>query len=65
VERGGRHGVDVLREIKRHLPAVEANLVPKIEQTLWTFVDGSEDWDVIEAAVDEIVTAELWGGGKR
>jgi hypothetical protein len=64
VERGARHGVDVLREIKRHLPAVEASLVPKIEQTLWTFVDGSEDWDVIEDAVDDIVMAELWGGGK-
>lgn len=34
VERGARHGVDVLREIKRHLPAVEASLVPRIEQTL-------------------------------
>jgi hypothetical protein len=65
VERGARHGVDVLREIKRHLPAVETGLVPKIEQTLWTFVDGSEDWDVIEDAVDDIIMAELWGGGKR
>jgi len=65
VERGARHGVDVLREIKRHLPTLEASLVPTIEHTLETFVDGSEDWDVIEDVVDDIVMAELWGGGKR
>lgn len=62
VERGARHGVEVLREIKCRLPAVEASLVPTIEHTLWTFVDGSEDWDVIEDVVDDIVVAELWGG---
>ena len=39
VERRARHGVDVLREIKRHLPAVGTSLVPAIEHTLWTFVD--------------------------
>jgi hypothetical protein len=38
----------VLREIKSHLPAVAATLVPTIEDTPWTLVDGSEDWDVIE-----------------
>ena len=64
VERGARHGVGVLREIKRHLPAVEASLVPTIEHTLWTFVDGSEDWDVIEDVVNDIVMAEVWRGGK-
>lgn len=65
VERGARHGVDVIREIRRHLPAVEAGLVPKIGHTLGTFVDGSEDWDVIEDVVDDIVMAELWGGWKK
>jgi hypothetical protein len=64
VERGGRHGADVLREIKSHLPAVEATLVPTIEDTLWTFVDGSEDWDVIEEWVGGIVMAELRGGAR-
>ena len=64
VERGTRHGVAVLREIKRRLPAVEASLAPTIERTLWTFVDGSEDWDVIEDVVGDIVVAEVWGGGK-
>src|ERR1700741_370841 len=65
VERGARHGIDVLREIKRHLPTVESSLVPTIEHALWTFVDGSEDWGVIEELVDDLVVAELWGGGKR
>ena len=65
VERGTRHGVAVLREIKTvRLPAVEASLAPTIERTLWTFVDGSEDWDVIEDVVGDIVVAEVWGGGK-
>ena len=64
VQRGARHGGDVLREIKRHLATVEASLVPTIEHTLETFVDGSEDWEVIEEIVDDIVMVELWGGGK-
>ncbi len=64
VERGSRHGVAVLREIKRRLPAVEASLAPTIEHTLWTFVDGSEDWDVIEDMVDDLVMTELRGGGR-
>lgn len=62
VERGTRYGVGVFREIERRLPAVEATLASTIEGTLWTFVDGSEDPDVIEERVDGIVMAELRGG---
>lgn len=59
VERGARYGVNLLREIERRLPAVEATLAATIEGTLWTSVDGSEDWDVIEERVDGIVIGEL------
>jgi hypothetical protein len=62
VERGARYGVDVLREIKSRLPEVEATLATTIGERLWTRVDGSEDWEVIEERVDDIVVAELRGG---
>jgi hypothetical protein len=62
VERGARYGVDVLREIKYRLPAVEATLATTIGERLWTLVDGSEDWEVIQERVDDIVMAELRGG---
>lgn len=64
VERGVRYGVDVFREIQSRLPAVEATIASTIEGTLWTVVDGSEDWDVIEEWVDGIVVAELRGGAR-
>jgi len=64
VKRGARYGVDVLREIKSRLPAVEATLATTIAERLWILVDGSEDWEVIEERVDDIVVAELRGGAR-
>lgn len=64
VKRGTRYGVDVLREIKSRLPEVEATLATTIGERLGTLVDGSEDWDVIEEWVDDIVVNELRGGAR-
>lgn len=64
VKRGARYGVDVLRDIKSRLPEVEATLATLIGERLWALVDGSEDWDVIEEWVDDIVVNELRGGAR-